>query len=457
MVTPSAGGIEHQIGEIADIRREYAMMTWGPEGRVLLLADRVSESRSEVALFQISVENGPRRQITFPPSGASDWMPAISPDGRRIGYARVIENGRGDVWAMPVNGGRPQRLTDTNEVFFCWTWNPDGGDLLISYRRSARAYLWRQPLSGGQATRVAGLDDQVKELSVARRGYLLIYGSSTEDDYNIWKFSLPPSTDPPRPLIASAAFDGGCKIFARRCARIAFASTRSGQSNIWTCSSDGSDLRQMTSLEHGGFTAGSPSWSPDGRWIAFDSRSAESASSIFLLDASGPAEAIDWARANGHRSQLVARWSLGLFQFGTEAVARGKSGQAPAVGGTPVQMTRNAGFESFESPDGRYSHGPTRREERLLANASRGRRRDLRPGLGGGCQPLLARLPGGHHLLRLHPKRRARLSCFTSPDGRVTGVKNLPAPACPRRPGIIRFLRMAGVSWICRRMSPRRI
>ena len=247
------------------------------------MADRVSESRPEVALFQISVETGARRQITFPPEGASDWMPAVSPDGQTLGYARVVEDGRGDVWAMPLAGGRARRLTDTNEVFFCWTWASDGKDLLISYRRSGRANLWRQPLNGGRATRVAGLDDQVKELSVARKGNLMVYGSSTEDDYNVWRYPLPPSTDPPKPLIASAAFDGDAR-YSPDGARIAFASTRSGQSNIWICSSDGSDLRQMTSLDPGGFTAGSPSWSPDGRWIAFDSRSPQSASSIFLLD-----------------------------------------------------------------------------------------------------------------------------------------------------------------------------
>jgi eukaryotic-like serine/threonine-protein kinase len=286
MVMPSGGGTERQCGEIVDILREYSLMTWDADGQNLLVADRVSESRQEVALFQISVETGARRQVTFPPAGFSDWMPAVSPDGRTLGYARVVENGRGDVWAVPLTGGRTQRLTDTNEVFFCWTWAADGKDLLISYRRSGRAYLWRQPINGGRATRVAGLDDQVKELSVARKGNLMTYGSFAEADYNVWRYPLPPSMDPPKPLIASAAFDGDAR-YSPDGARIAFASTRSGQSNIWICSSDGSDLRQMTSLDHGGFTAGSPSWSPDGKWIAFDSRSPQSASSIFLQDMSG--------------------------------------------------------------------------------------------------------------------------------------------------------------------------
>ena len=105
MVMPSGGGIERQCGEIVDILREYSLMTWDAGGQNLLVADRVSESRQEVALFQISVETGARRQVTFPPAGFSDWMPAVSPDGQTLGYARVVENGRGDVWAVPLAGG----------------------------------------------------------------------------------------------------------------------------------------------------------------------------------------------------------------------------------------------------------------------------------------------------------------------------------------------------------------
>src|SRR5262249_46501014 len=82
MVMPSAGGIAHQAGEIADLIREYALMTWDATGQNLFVADRVSESRSQVAVFQISIETGGRRQVTFPPAGASDWMPSVSPDGQ---------------------------------------------------------------------------------------------------------------------------------------------------------------------------------------------------------------------------------------------------------------------------------------------------------------------------------------------------------------------------------------
>ncbi len=434
MVMPSVGGIAQQSGEIADLLREYALMAWDATGQNLFVADRVSESRPEVALFQISVETGARRQLTFPPAGKSDWMPAVSPDGQMLGYARVVEDGRGDVWAVPLAGGRAKRLTNTNDVFFCWTWGADGKDLLISYRRLGRAHLWRQSLYGGHATRVAGLDDEVKELSTARKGNLLVYGSRTEDDYNVWRYPLPPSTEVPKALIASAAFDGDAR-YSPDGTRIAFASTRSGQSNIWICSSDGSDLRQMTSLDSGGFTAGSPSWSPDGRWIAFDSRSPQSASSIFLLEASGGTP----KRLTGPGpSDIVPGWSRDsrcVYFSSDRGGGLPQIWKLPASGGEPVQVTHNGGLESFESPDGRF-----------LYYTKRGRKSGFwRAPLEGGEETFVPELalvanrywensPQGIYFVA--PSQAPVLALFRFADGGITRVVDLPMQPSPVHRGL---------------------
>lgn len=397
------------------------------------MADRISEFRPEVALFRISVATGARTQVTFPPAGASDWMPAVSPDGRTLGFARVVEDGRGDVWAVPLAGGPADRVTRANEVFFCWTWAANGKDLLISYRRSGRAYLWRQPVHGGRATRVAGLDDQVKELSVAQKGDLMVYGSGTEDDYNVWRYPLPPSTDPPRPLIASAAFDGDAR-YSPDGARIAFASTRSGQSNIWTCSSDGSDLRRMTSLEPGGFTAGSPSWSPDGRWIAFDSRSPESASSIFLLDAGGGKP----KRLTGPGpSDIIPGWSRDsrwVYFSSDRGGGPLQIWKGPAAGGEPVQVTRNGALEGFESPDAHF-----------LYYTKRGRKSGFwRMPLGGGDETFVPELAAvANRYWENSPQGLYFVAPSTTPvlalfhfSGGVTRVMDLPVEPTPVHRGL---------------------
>jgi eukaryotic-like serine/threonine-protein kinase len=424
MVMPSSGGTARQCGEIVDLLREYAVMTWDATGQNLFVADRVSESRSEVALFQLSVETGARRQVTFPAAGESDWMPAVSPDGQTLGYSRLAENGRGDVWAVPIAGGRWRRLTDTNEVIFCWTWSAEGKDLLISYRRSARAYLWRQPLSGGRAMRVAGLDDQVKEISVARKGNLLVYGSWTEGDYNVWRYPLPPSTDLPKPLIASAAFDGDAR-YSPDGTRIAFASDRSGQSNIWICASDGSDVRQLTTLDTGGFTAGSPSWSPDGKWIAFDSRSPQSASSIFLLEASGGKP----KRLTGPGpSDIVPNWSRDSWWVYFSSDRGGGPLQiwkVPASGGNPALVTRNGGLESFESPDGRFLYYTKRgRTSGFWRMPLNGGEETFVPELAAIANRYWESSPQGIYFVA--PSQPPVLALFPFAGGGVTRVVSLP-------------------------------
>jgi Tol biopolymer transport system component len=435
MVMPASGGAELQVGEILDILREYLLMTWDADGKNLLVADRAGESRSEIALFQISFETGARRQITFPPAGASDWMPAVSPDGRSLGFARVLETGRGDLWAIPLSGGgRERRLTVSHEVFFCWAWSSDGRDLLIAYRRSGSVHLWRQPVNGGPQVRVAGLDDQVMALSVARTGNLMAYVPGTEEDYNIWKYPLPPSKDRPKPLVASAAFDGDAR-YSPDGARIAFASTRSGQSNIWICASDGSDLRQLTSLGPGGYTAGSPSWSPDGRWIAFDSRSPQTESGIFVLDVLGGKP----KRLTGPGpSDIIPSWSRDShwIYFSSD---RGGNGlqiwKVPSSGGEPVQVTHKGGLEVFESPDGRF-----------LYYTKRGRKNGFwRMPMGGGEETFVPELasvanrswentPQGIYFAV--PSKVPVLKLFHFSGGAVTRVMDLPVQPVPVHRGI---------------------
>ena len=52
-------------------------------------------------------------------------------------------------------------------------------------------------------------------------------------------------------------------------ARIAFTSTRVGQSYIYVATADGSQIRRLAK-------GARPTWSPDGRWITFNAPTASS-------------------------------------------------------------------------------------------------------------------------------------------------------------------------------------
>jgi Tol biopolymer transport system component len=93
-------------------------------------------------------------------------------------------------------------------------------------------------------------------------------------------------------LVAAAAL-GACAVFfaaptsgsnaAARNGLIAFTSDRDGDYDIWTMRADGSHLRKLTKDRQEDHC---PSWSPDGRWIAFTRRNVHLAD-LFVMRADG--------------------------------------------------------------------------------------------------------------------------------------------------------------------------
>ena len=55
-------------------------LSWSPDSKWLIYADSATPDGSEV-LFQIGLESGEKRQLTFPSSNSADLYPAFSPDG----------------------------------------------------------------------------------------------------------------------------------------------------------------------------------------------------------------------------------------------------------------------------------------------------------------------------------------------------------------------------------------
>jgi Tol biopolymer transport system component len=67
--------------------------------------------------------------------------------------------------------------------------------------------------------------------------------------------------------------------------QLAFESMRSGNPEIWKSNADGRNPLQLTFGKDENW-AGTPRWSPDGKWIAFDYRPG-SYSQICLMDSEG--------------------------------------------------------------------------------------------------------------------------------------------------------------------------
>jgi Tol biopolymer transport system component len=165
---------------------------------------------------------------------------------------------------------------------------------------------------------------------------------------NIWRLELNgghPSMKPATKLIASTHLDHTPE-YSPDGKRIAFASDRSGNHEIWVCDSDGSNPVRLTSFE-GPYTA-DPHWSPDGRQIYFGSTPGGQPGTYVVSSDGGQPKRLD-AGDKGSSSRSWSRDGKWIYFSSKDEVWK-----MPAVGGNAIQITRKGGIEAHESPDGTF-------------------------------------------------------------------------------------------------------
>ena len=361
---PALGGPERKVADLSP----YGALTSGnsqyysPDGKSLAVVDKNSQEEPAV-IFLLSIDTGEKRKVTSPPSGTmGDAYPAFSPDGKRLAFIRSSSRATTDIHLVSLTGGEPRRLTFDNTSILGFAWTSDGGEIVFASRRGGSIYsLWRIPITGGTPQRLPTIGQSVLSPAISRQGNRLAY-TQTLDDLNIWQLEIDSTGRGGEltRLISSTLGDNG-PDYSPDGQTIVFASTRSGSFGIWVCHSDGSNPLQL--IDRGPYLTGTPRWSPDGRSIAFDSRSSdpgrEGNADIYVISAHGGQP----RRLTKVSSENVApSWSRDgkWIYFGSTRSGSMQIWKIPAEGGGAVQVTRQGGFEGFESADGRvfyYSKG----------------------------------------------------------------------------------------------------
>lgn len=106
--------------------------TWpalSPDGALVVYAD---ESGPRSTLKVQSTGNAPAVVLAKTPDGASDRLPAWSPDGREIAFARFRTQGQCEVLVRAFTGGDERRVADCDGAdMLSFDWTPDGRGLVF--------------------------------------------------------------------------------------------------------------------------------------------------------------------------------------------------------------------------------------------------------------------------------------------------------------------------------------
>jgi dipeptidyl aminopeptidase/acylaminoacyl peptidase len=185
--------------------------------------------------------------------------PRISSDGRRIAFVVetiVLETNqtRSQIW-LADDGAEPRPLTSGEHRDSQPSWSPDGNNLAFVSNRSGSDQIWLLPLSGGEprplTSHPVGAHEPVWSPD-SRRVAFLGKGADRRGD----------------PLVPDSTDDRARLVWVRehRHKLDGAGFTGSHRTHLWTIPIAGGPAEQLTD---GPFDDADPAWSPDGKEIAF--------------------------------------------------------------------------------------------------------------------------------------------------------------------------------------------
>jgi len=238
----------------------------GPDPRLLLFD-------STLGMIQLMDRNA-KKERPLVASGAPQYNPAWSPDGRRAAFASLVE-GRSDLWLAAVDGGAPERLTEGADNNYQPVWHPDGRHILFISDREGMEDLYVLSLDTGKVRRL-GADGAVNP-AVSSDGrhmaYLVgAYGPSSRLRMALLSPSLKAITTVwERPVIMNR-WAGGKPRFSPDGRWLAFDQPRAGTgADIWVVPVEGGGAaraRRLTALPFAASLKGWFDWGPDWKIVA---------------------------------------------------------------------------------------------------------------------------------------------------------------------------------------------
>jgi WD40 repeat protein len=203
---------------IRQSKEPFEAPNWTPDGTALIYnTSGRGEGRGRLYRFDLATRQPALIDTGFAIRNNNDHV--LSFDGTMLGISdQSTDKNQSTIFTLPAAGGTPKRITPLTPSYL-HSWSPDGKYLLYTGGRSGEFDIYRIASDG------SGVEQR---------------------------------------LTTAAGVDDGPE-YSRDGAYIYFNSERSGRMQVWRMRADGSDQRQLTDDQHNNWF---PHVSPDGKWLA---------------------------------------------------------------------------------------------------------------------------------------------------------------------------------------------
>jgi eukaryotic-like serine/threonine-protein kinase len=303
LVIASMDGSNERTLAVRKLPEFFYYPAWSPDGRVIACSAGMGAAGAYMNVIAINVADGTEKPITsetWLDVGRVSWVK----DGTALIMTATDQASKvSQVWRVAYPTGETRRITNDLNQYVSASLTEDSNTLAV-VERDSLSNLWTAPL--GDANRARQITSGVGKygrVSWTPDGKVL-YNARDGGNVDIWRMDADGSNQKQLTADSGMNFHATASPDGRY---IAFASTRGvgpNDYNIWRMDADGRNPRQ---LSQGGSDV-SPAFSPDGKWVVYQS----------------------------HVSGRPHLWKV------------------PIDGGQAAQLTNTTSWPPSVSPDGRY-------------------------------------------------------------------------------------------------------